>query len=118
MMLGVEVGSGLEYVVLLVGTLAPSRYTSTVTRGLVTVEVTTTPGYSSRVAVTSIWQELPQELDARVELELGTELVLGVTVCKTVVGTSCVVVTRTEDITVDMMVDAGIWLVMICVAPG
>ena len=53
-----------------------------------------------------------------VELEVGAALMLGVTVCNTVVGTSSVVVIKTEETTVDTMVDAGIWLVIICVDAG
>jgi hypothetical protein len=87
--------------------------------GLVTVETITVPGYSSCVAVTSIWQPVEQEIEAGLlEVVLSVELVLGVTVFNIVEGTSSVVVTRTEDTTVDIMVDAGIWLVMICVDPG
>lgn len=52
------------------------------------------------------------------ELVLAAELMLGVTVCRTVVGTSSVVVIKIDDTTVDTMVDAGIWLVIICVDPG
>lgn len=64
-------------------------------------------------------QLLEQEIDAGpVELVVGAELMLGVTVCRTVVGTSSVVVIKTDDTTVDTMVDAGIWLVTICVDPG
>lgn len=53
-----------------------------------------------------------------VELALGAELPGGVTVWRIVVGTSSVVVTKIEERIVDTMVDAGTWLVMICVDPG
>jgi hypothetical protein len=52
-----------------------------VTVGIVTVSNTITPGYSSLVAVTSIWQALGQEMDADV-VEDG----VGVNVCTIVVG--------------------------------
>lgn len=53
-----------------------------------------------------------------VEIEVGAEPMLGVTVCRIVVGTSSVVVIKTDDTTVDTTVEAGIWLVMIWVDPG
>jgi hypothetical protein len=54
---------------------------STVTRGRVVVDTTTIPGYTRRVAVTSIWQSLVQEIDAgTVELALGEDVTPGVNV--------------------------------------
>lgn len=90
----------------------------TVISGLVNVETVTSAGYSKRVAKKSTWQLLAHEIEAGlVELALGAELMLGVIVCRTVVGTLSVVVTKIDEITVETMVDAGIWLVMICVDP-
>lgn len=107
-------GTELEYVVLLKSTpLTVSKYMSTVTRGRVTVSTTTTPGYCRRVACTSIWQSLVQEIEAEL-----LELALGAKVCTIVVGTSSVVVIIIDEIAVDTIVEAGIWLVMICVDPG
>lgn len=66
-----------------------------------------------------MWQLLVHEKEAvLLELALGAGLMGGVTVCIIVVGISSVVVIRIEEITVDTVVDAGIWLVMICVDPG
>jgi hypothetical protein len=59
---------------------------SRVVTGWKTVAVITTPGYASLVAVTSIWHWLEQEMDAR-SVDEGDEL----GVCKTVVGTTWVV---------------------------
>jgi hypothetical protein len=64
-------------------------------------------------------QLLEQEKEAGlVELVVGAGLMLGVTVCNTVVGTSSVVVIKSEETTVDTMVDAGISLVITCVDPS
>lgn len=77
------------------------------------------PGYCKRVAVTSIWQPLGQEIDAgTVELALGEVVTLGVSVCKTVMGTSSVVVISTVERMVEMIVEAGTCVVTTCVDPG
>lgn len=102
-------------------TSTPSLFVKicSVTRGRVVVETMTVPGYSRRVAVTSIWHSLVHEIEAGVaELALGKDVVLGVNVCRIVVGTSSVVVNKIEETTVDTIVEAGIWLVMVCVDPG
>lgn len=98
---------------------APSVKASIVTRARVMVDTITSPGYPRRVAWTLIWQSLEHEVEpGLMRLAVGAELMLGVTVCKIVVGTRAVVVIKTDDTTNDTMVDAGIWLVITCVDPG
>lgn len=74
-----------------------------------TVDSTTTPGYSNLVALTSIWHLRPHETEAgELELALGEDVTPGVNVCTIVVGTSSVVVIKMEESTVDTIVEAGI----------
>jgi hypothetical protein len=71
-----DVGAGRVLVVRLLILLAAPSWIYNVTVGTYVVETTTTPGYAKRVAVTSIWHWLVQEIDGREdETELGaTEL--------------------------------------------
>jgi hypothetical protein len=103
-----------------------------VTRGSSIVEVTTTSGYSSLVAVTSIWHWLEHEIDARgVDDGLGDgEMVVGMTlVWITVVGITwvekkdCVMRMVETDVVpdrvnVDTLVDPGRVIVVKTVDAG
>lgn len=73
------------------------------------VSTMTVPGYCRRVAVTSIWHSLEQEIEAgELVLPLDEGVTPGVKVCRIVVGTSSVVVMNTEEMMVDTIVEAGI----------
>ena len=92
---------------------ALSVYISRVTNGCETTDVTTTPGYSNRLAVTSIWHSLAQDMDAGgVEDEIGAEF------CTRVVGSTRVVMIDRVTKTVDTVVNAGNVVVKSDVGPG
>ena len=91
---------------------ALSVYMSRVTNGCETTDVTTTPGYSNRLAVTSIWHSLAQDMDAGVEDGIGAE------VCTRLVGSTRVVMIDRVTKTVDIVVNAGNVVVKIDVGPG
>jgi hypothetical protein len=112
-------GSGSVWVVLLTSFPALSVKMSTVTRGRVVVSTITVPGYTRRVAVTSIWQSVVQEMEGGgLEGVSGEEVTPGVNVWTIVVGTSSVVVISTVERTVETIVEAGTWVVTVCVDPG
>lgn len=59
------------------------------------------------------------EIDPKgVEIAVDEEVTPGVSVWRIVVGTSSVVVMKIEERMVDMIVEAGTWVVTICVDPG
>ena len=97
---------------------------SKVTTGNSEVATMTTPGYTSLVAVTSIWQSLVQDTDVR-----GVDIGFGVTVWMIVVGFTSVIVsdcvTKIVEIVVergkvkvDTKVDPGRVIVLRVVGPG
>lgn len=66
-----------------------------------------------------MWQSLVHEIDPKgVEIAVDEEATPGVSVWRIVVGTSSVVVMKIEERMVDMIVEAGTWVVTICVDPG
>jgi nitrogen fixation protein FixH len=95
-----------------------------VTVGTDTVLVTTAPGYSNLVAVTSIWHWLEHEIDAGVvEDELGVNVCTIVVGCTWVVTNDCVIrIVDTETVarkvTVDTEVEPGREIVLKTVDPG